>query len=193
MAGGVKPLNYVAGNHATLLRGRGARAGMIAIDMGRTLDDFEAARKLIAVMGVWDLAETRAQGCSGADLIELYYSDTAETLMRKFSANGVLLLARWAGEPAACIAFQHVGDATAEIRHMFVRPEFRGRGFARMLMVALLERMQDAGLAKARLETVTFMTQAIALYHSLGFRPCPPFYAPSQDLAAITIFMERSV
>lgn len=60
-------------------------------------------------------------------------------------------------------------------------------------MTACLDRMRDDGYASVRLETVTFMSDAIALYDAFGFKRSGHFRAVPQSLQPITIFMERKL
>ncbi|HEV7965344.1 MAG TPA: GNAT family N-acetyltransferase, partial [Actinoplanes sp.] len=63
----------------------------------------------------------------------------------------------------------------AEIKRMFVRPAYRGRGIARQLVVALEEEALAAGRPILRLETGTYLPAALALYRSAGYLPIPVF------------------
>jgi ribosomal protein S18 acetylase RimI-like enzyme len=59
----------------------------------------------------------------------------------------------------------HVGHLTS----LFVRPEHRRRGVARLLVERILSQAAGAGLEAVRLEVVADNRNAIALYESLGF------------------------
>lgn len=66
-------------------------------------------------------------------------------------------------------------EATAELRKMYFRPELRGLGLGRRLLITILDAMRAAGYREAYLETTTQMTAARALYASVGFREvCAP-------------------
>jgi ribosomal protein S18 acetylase RimI-like enzyme len=62
-----------------------------------------------------------------------------------------------------------------EIKRMYVRPPFRGRGFARMILNHLAAYAQANGIHLLRLETGIHQREAIALYESMGFYRIPPF------------------
>jgi putative acetyltransferase len=74
------------------------------------------------------------------------------------------------GRAVACGAWQAVGPGAAELRRMYVRPAFRGRGLARQMIVAVEEEALAAGRPLLRLELETGMSAAIALYQSSGYR-----------------------
>jgi hypothetical protein len=46
------------------------------------------------------------------------------------------------------------------------------------------------GYVVMRLETVTFMDKAIAMYSSFGFKTWPPYYVIPESFRAITVFMQ---
>lgn len=79
------------------------------------------------------------------------------------------------GRVVACGAVQHLDAATAEIKRMYVRPAYRGRGIARQLLAALEEYALAAGHGVLRLETGTYLPAAIALYRSSGYLPIPVY------------------
>jgi len=62
-----------------------------------------------------------------------------------------------------------VGAGEAHILNVCIREEFRLRGFARKLMVYLIERARAAGMSEAFLEVRPSNVAAARLYHSLGF------------------------
>jgi ribosomal protein S18 acetylase RimI-like enzyme len=94
---------------------------------------------------------------------------------------------------AGCAGYSKSDDGIAELQKMYVRAEARGKGVAKGLMTACLERMREDGYASVRLETVTFMTDAIALYEAFGFTRSGPFWTVPLSLQPITIFMERKL
>jgi len=79
------------------------------------------------------------------------------------------------GRAVACGAWQALEPGVAELKRMFVRPAFRGRGIARQLIVALEEEALAADRPVLRLETGTYLPAAIALYRSAGYLPIPLF------------------
>jgi putative acetyltransferase len=63
------------------------------------------------------------------------------------------------GDPSRC-----------ELRKMYLRPQWRGRGLGGQLLEAALAHAAAAGRRRVELETNRAMTAAIALYQSRGFR-----------------------
>ena len=62
-----------------------------------------------------------------------------------------------------------VGAGEAHILNVCIREQFRSRGFARKVMVYLLERARAAGMSEAFLEVRPSNVAAARLYHSMGF------------------------
>jgi putative acetyltransferase len=88
------------------------------------------------------------------------------------------------GEPAACGGILFVGDAPGgygEIKRMYVRPAWRGRGFGRAVLERLEARARELGFRLLRLETGIRQVEAIALYERMGFVVCPPFGPYRED------------
>ncbi|GAA1607030.1 GNAT family N-acetyltransferase [Actinoplanes couchii] len=77
------------------------------------------------------------------------------------------------GRGVAVAAWQEAGPGGAEMRRIFVRPAFRGRGLARQLIVAVEEEALAAGRPWIRLELESRQIEAIALYQSSGYHQVP--------------------
>jgi ribosomal protein S18 acetylase RimI-like enzyme len=78
------------------------------------------------------------------------------------------------GRAAGCGGLLIVGREYAEIKRMYVRPAFRGRGLAARCWT-ISSRMRGRGLTLVRLETGIHQHEAIALYERRGFQQIPPF------------------
>jgi ribosomal-protein-alanine N-acetyltransferase len=62
-----------------------------------------------------------------------------------------------------------VGAGEAHILNVCIREEHRGRGYARKMLLYLMDRARAAGMHEAYLEVRPSNTVAARLYHSLGF------------------------
>ncbi|HME92129.1 MAG TPA: GNAT family N-acetyltransferase, partial [Myxococcaceae bacterium] len=104
--------------------------------------------------------------------------------------RGRLLLAFDEGQLAGCGALRPLEESIAELKRMFVRPPFRGRGLGRVLAGELLDVAAAIGYQRVRLDTMEAMHEAIALYRSLGFKEIQPYcYSPLPG----AIFMELAL
>ncbi len=79
------------------------------------------------------------------------------------------------GTPVGCGGLKLFGTDYAEIKRMYVRPQFRGLGFAKLMLDHLAEYARNHGVTILRLETGIAQREAIALYERSGFRSIPPF------------------
>ena len=107
--------------------------------------------------------------------------------------HGRLLLAHVDGNLAGCVALHSYGkasDGIAEIKRLFVRPEFRGQKVGKALMDEVLAAARAIGYRRLRLDTVTGkMDKAIAMYREYGFREIP-CYRPNPMNGVIYMELE---
>ncbi|MDH3702943.1 MAG: GNAT family N-acetyltransferase [Alphaproteobacteria bacterium] len=92
--------------------------------------------------------------------------------------DGRLFLAFDADVPAGCVGLRPLAaGGEAEMKRLFVRPDFRGRGVASRLVQAVIDAARQNGVSTLRLDTwPPRMAQADAMYRRLGFVPTPPYY-----------------
>jgi GNAT superfamily N-acetyltransferase len=91
--------------------------------------------------------------------------------------QGRLILCEAEGKPAGCIALKPLQPGVCELKRLFVRPEFRGRGIGVKLAQYVIAEARLVGYSKMRLDTIRGkMDNAIVLYQSLGFKEILPYY-----------------
>lgn len=97
--------------------------------------------------------------------------------------DGRLLLATEDDQLAGCIALRKLGDGVCEMKRLFIRPAYRGKGLGRVLVAAIIDEARQLGYTHMRLDTIPGrMDQAIALYRSIGFVEIAPYYeSPIED------------
>ncbi len=83
--------------------------------------------------------------------------------------DGVLLLARENGDPAAIGGVRHLDTPIAEVKSMYVRSPYRGAGLAGRLLAELERIAGEHGCRAVRLDTSAYLTAAVALYRSAGY------------------------
>jgi GNAT superfamily N-acetyltransferase len=83
--------------------------------------------------------------------------------------GGALLLARIKGKPEGTIALRRLGERSAEVKRLYLRPEFRGHGLGRRLLEAVIERATSLGYDCLYADTLPSMMEALSLYEWAGF------------------------
>lgn len=131
--------------------------------------DYAAARTLILEYAEWLGVDLEFQDFDGeiGDLPGLYGAPA-----------GRLFLAFGGDVPAACVGLRRLpAIGEAEMKRLFVRPAFRGRGLARRLVRRVISTARDLGYRTLRLDTwPPRMAQADAMYRRLGFVSTPSYY-----------------
>lgn len=97
---------------------------------------------------------------------------SVEKLLREEVA---FFLLRADGTPAACGGIKLFGTDYGELKRMYVRPAFRGRGFGKVMLDHLAGHACHHGVSLLRLETGVHQREAIGLYERMGFQRIPPF------------------
>ena len=96
---------------------------------------------------------------------------------------GQFVVAWLDGRPVACGAFRLIGDGTAEVKRMFVRPTARGHKIGAAVLHELETLGIAAGATRLALETGARLAPALTLYDKAGFTPCECWgdYAEAAD------------
>ena len=90
--------------------------------------------------------------------------------------EGRLLLAEYDGELAGCVALHKLAPGICEMRRLYLRPEFRGKGLGRILADYVIEEARKIGYRQMRLGTVEpKMKHALEIYRKIGFRIIKPY------------------
>ena len=105
--------------------------------------------------------------------------------------NVTFITASVDGEVAGCGAFVNQGGEYAEIKRMFVLPEFRGLKLGRRILEELENLARTSGLEFARLETGIHQPEALLLYERAGYQRRGPFGNYTED--PLSIFMEKKL
>lgn len=90
--------------------------------------------------------------------------------------EGRLLLAEYEGKLAGCVALHQLEPGICEMKRLYLRPQFRGKGLGLALALRILAEARRIGYERIRLDTVEpVMKDAVAMYRRLGFREIAPY------------------
>jgi putative acetyltransferase len=90
--------------------------------------------------------------------------------------DGRLLLANYREQLAGCVALHTLKPGICEMKRLYLRPQFRGRGLGRVLAETVISEARVIGCRKMRLDTVEpVMPNAVAMYRRLGFKEIEPY------------------
>ena len=101
--------------------------------------------------------------------------------------NGVFIVGYEDGVAICCGGVKRLDRDACELKRMYVIPQVRGRGVARLLLAELEDRARQLGYTIARLDTGPKQPGALHLYESAGYVSIPNF----NGNPAATFFGER--
>lgn len=166
---------------------------MITIRRCETEQDHAITSNLLLELSIWDSAETETLGFTAQDVLDFYYGAENTPLSPSSRQSGLKLLGFVGPDVGGCISYREVEPTICEMKHLYVRPSFRGSGLGRALVSCLLARARAAGYWHMRLETVSFMGTAVRMYEAMGFVRRTPYYEIPDIFLPITIFMEKNL
>jgi GNAT superfamily N-acetyltransferase len=79
------------------------------------------------------------------------------------------------GQAVGCTGRRKLAEDICEWKRLYVRPDYRGRGIARKLVVRAINDARKIGYRSMRLDTLRSMLPARKLYRSLGFKAVRPY------------------
>lgn len=170
-------------------------AGAAAIRRAESRRDIALARALFLEYAEWLDVDLCFQG----------FEQELATLPGAYAPpRGRLLLAGVPGEAFACIALrpldegggcgcggmaaERAGSAAGEVKRLYVQTAHRGEGWGERLTRTLIGEARTIGYRELKLDTLERMKAARALYSTLGFRECAPYYRnPLPDVVYMSL------
>ena len=99
------------------------------------------------------------------------YDEELRHLESKYGPpRGRLILAMEGGEAAGSIALKEMDAERCELKRLYVRPAFRGRGLGRALTEMIIAAAREIGYKEMLLDTLPFLQSAQHIYRAAGFR-----------------------
>ena len=106
--------------------------------------------------------------------------------------SGILLLAYIDEQPAGLVCMKTLDNSIYEIKRMYVKPKYRGKGIGRALLQEQINRARQYNGSIIRLDSSRFMTAAHSLYRSVGFKDIEPYEGSEipAEMQKYWVFME---
>lgn len=168
---------------------------MMTIRDAHSAADYEAFGKLCRDYVGW--CRNRYQAIPWlVDEIFGYQSleDELKILATKYGPpNGRILLAFLDGEIVGGGAYKQLSQGVCELKRLYVSDKARGHGAGRQLSKKLTAAARADGFAMMKLDTGNLMKEAIAMYRSMGFEPCPPYIEYPARIQPYIVFMEKAL
>jgi GNAT superfamily N-acetyltransferase len=112
--------------------------------------------------------------------------------IEKLMEQGVaFFVMRQDGVAAGCGGIELFGMEYGEVKRMYVRPQFRGLGLAKLMLDHLAAYARQHNIHLLRLETGIHQKEAMALYERMGFQRIPPFGTYKED--PLSRFYEKQI
>ncbi len=71
--------------------------------------------------------------------------------------------------PAGCVAYRKKADGIGEVKRLFLREEYRGRGISKALLKTMELYATQQGCSSLFLDTRITLEPAVSLYRAIGF------------------------
>lgn len=113
-------------------------------------------------------------GLKAAEVVP-YVEEDMKNIHKLLPPNGRLLLVQVEDQIAGLGGLRQIGTGTGEIKRMYIRSNFRGRGLGRGLLEALIVEARQIGYSTLRLDVGNYAKSAEKLYRSVGFKEIAPY------------------
>jgi ribosomal protein S18 acetylase RimI-like enzyme len=104
-----------------------------------------------------------------------HYDEELRNLRGKYGepAGRLYLALDESGAAAGCVALRRLDDERCELKRLYVRPAYRGRGLGSLLVAQILRDARQIGYRSILLDTLPALESAIRMYRALGFYEIP--------------------
>lgn len=113
--------------------------------------------------------------------IQHYEEEIAHLEMKYGLPDGRLYLAYCDGELAGCIGLRKLDGGNCEMKRLYVRPAFRGKGIGGRLVRQIIADARKIGYSHMLLDTLPFLESALFMYRKYGFYEIPSYNDSPMD------------
>ncbi len=120
-----------------------------------------------------------------------------ESVFQTFSAikppDGIIFLIMNEDKAVGMGAMRKLEDGIGEVKRMFVKPDFQGKGYGKLMIVRLMDKARELGYRTLRLDTGRMLEAAVHIYKSAGFREIDKYPGTESHGGPGYIYMEKSL
>ena len=154
----------------------------------RLISAMEHREQLIPLYEEYAELLLRTDPVFAASLAQQHYGEEIAQLEDKYAPPlGCIYLVYIGDDLAGCVGMKPSDEEHAELKRLYVRPEFRGRNLGELLVRRIMADAAKAGYRWLRLDTLPGLKTALKLYRRMGFYEIAPYY---DCLVPGTVFME---
>lgn len=95
--------------------------------------------------------------------------------------SGTFEVVKVGGIVAGCVGIKKFDEESCEMKRMYIRPAYRGKGIGRLLCGHVIEWCLKSMYRRILLDTNAEMKEAVLLYHKCGFREIAPYCINEND------------
>ena len=107
--------------------------------------------------------------------------------------DGRLYICLEGDEIVGCIGLRRLDLESGEIKRLYVRQRYRGRGYGKRITSAIIADARQIGYRRIVLDTLPTMTEAQRIYTSLGFQNIEPYvFNPIEGVRYLGILLKQA-
>lgn len=127
----------------------------------------------------------------GIDLGFQHFEEELLELKEMYAPNiGGIILCRQDNEFIGCVGIRKLTEGTAELKRMFVIPNYQGKGIGNEMLKEALILAKKCGYSSLKLDTLNTMLPAMNLYKKNGFVEIAAYYYNPIDT---TVYFEKQL
>lgn len=101
--------------------------------------------------------------------------------------SGSMILLEVEGSIVGAVGLREFSNGVAEMKRMFILPQYQGCGFGNHLVSSFIERARQLNYRSIKLDTIPRLDKALNLYKKYGFQLIEPYrFNPDPE----TLYME---
>ncbi len=138
---------------------------------------FDRREDLRPLYAEYEAMLLKADPTFSQSLAQQNYDEEIEHLEEKYGPpRGRFYVLCVNGAVAGCVGMKPLDEHCAELKRLYIRPEYRGKRRGEYLTRRILADAKREGYAYVRLDTLPPLTTALELYRRLGFYEIPAYY-----------------